>query len=175
MSTIETANNEAENVENAFQAPQADLTEVTGNRPIMEFERFSAWWVFLLGVVTLGIYNLYWLYDRANKINSLTQGRKASTTMISIYIVFYALSFGFEMFFNNGDETMSMVSLIISLGIWVFYIISVFSVRGALQSLINEGEKQPVSVGGILTFFFSTIYFQYKINEAIDYQNQGEE
>jgi len=54
----------------------------------------------------------------------------------------------------------------------IAYIVAVFSARKAVSEVINEGSAEEVKLGGVLTFFFSAIYFQYKINEAIDNQSE---
>ena len=56
--------------ENPYAAPQSDVIEASGNTRIHIFKRFSAWWVFILNLVTMGIYPLYWMYNRASIINN---------------------------------------------------------------------------------------------------------
>ena len=158
-------------VENAFEAPKANLSETNTTKPILEMERFSAWGVFFLSVVTFGIYFLYWLITRAQKINTLSTGEKANLTMLYAYAGLYVISTAISFIANPEDTTMAIVSGGISLINLVIYIIGIFSVRRAIRDVINAGGQENVHLGGVLTFFFSAIYFQYKINEAIDNQS----
>ncbi|WP_426369516.1 DUF4234 domain-containing protein [Pseudocolwellia sp. HL-MZ7] len=158
--------------QNAFEAPKADLSTPVTENPILEMKRFTAWGVFGLTIITFGLYYLYWLYTRMNKINSLSVVAKANLTALYAYIVISVLN-------NIGsfaiDETQTALFMIIGLlGIigFVALLIAIFSTRKALSEIINKGSQEEVKLGGILTFFFSVIYFQYKINEAIDNQSE---
>ena len=151
---------------NIYEAPEAELTQQNtgGNKPILNFDRFSAWGVFFLSLFTLGIYSIYWLVSRANKANALAK-HQVNQNLIYGYIAIYAINF--VLAFTDISEVLSAMASIISLIVGLVFI---FSLRTSLKELINEGSNEPVHLSGILTFFFYAIYFQYKINEAIDNQ-----
>ena len=151
---------------NVYEAPEAELTQANTsvNKPILNFERFSAWGVFFLSLITLGIYALYWLVSRANKANALAK-HQVNQNLIYGYVAIYVINF--VLAFTDISEVLSAVASIISLIVGLVFI---FSLRTSLKELINEGSNEPVHLSGILTFFFYAIYFQYKINEAIDNQ-----
>ncbi|MDK9684319.1 DUF4234 domain-containing protein [Pseudoalteromonas shioyasakiensis] len=151
---------------NIYEAPEAELTQqnTSGNKPILNFDRFSAWGVFFLSLITLGIYSIYWLVSRANKANALAK-HQVNQNLIYGYIAIYAINF--VLAFTDISEVLSAIASIISLIVGLVFI---FSLRTSLKELINEGSNEPVHLSGILTFFFYAIYFQYKINEAIDNQ-----
>ncbi len=156
----------SEESENIYQAPEAELTQSNdgANKPILNFDRFSAWGVFFLSIITLGIYGVYWLVSRTNKTNALASNQISMGLVygyIALYVVNFVLSFA-----AVSPEIGGVVSLIS----FVVAIILIFSLRTSLTELINEGSNEPVKLNGILTFFFNVIYFQYKINEAIDNQ-----
>ncbi|AXV64707.1 DUF4234 domain-containing protein [Pseudoalteromonas lipolytica] len=151
---------------NLYQAPEATLTDAnsSGNKPILNFDRFSAWGVFFLSVFTLGIYSVYWLVNRTNLANSLAK-HQVSQGLIYGYVGLYAVNIILSIA-GVSPELGGVVSLIS----FVVAIILIFSLRTSLTELINESSDEPVKLNGILTFFFNVIYFQYKINEAIDKQ-----
>ncbi|AWB68378.1 hypothetical protein C2869_19080 [Saccharobesus litoralis] len=153
-------------VENAFEAPKADLQSGSGAQDILEFKRFSAWGVFFLSIITLGIYYLYWLYSRGIQMNEFAQEAKVKMNALYAYIVLSVLANILGIFDENTE--LAIASGVLSLIGFVFYIIAVFSMRAALQEVINKSASEPVKLGGVLTFFFSAIYFQYKTNQAID-------
>lgn len=156
----------SENTSNLYEAPEANLTEVnkSGDKPILRFERFSAWGVFFLTLITFGIYGVYWLVSRTNKVNALAT-KKVSPAIVYGYVAVYVLNLVLSF------VTVSPVlSLIISLASMVIGLVFIFTLRSSISELINEGSNEPVKLGGIKTFFFNIIYFQYKINEAIDLQ-----
>ena len=70
-----------------------------------------------------------------------------------------------SVFFTS--ETISNLLSILNL---VFFYVLIYSMRSSLRSIINKNNNMPINIGPILTFFFSIIYLQYKMNEAIDQQ-----
>lgn len=151
---------------NIYEAPEAELTQQNngGNKPILNFDRFSAWGVFFLCLFTFGIYSVYWLVSRTNKANALAKNQ-VSQGLVYGYVALYIINIGLA--FTSIPEGLSAI---VSLASFVVGIVLVFSLRTSIKELINEGSNEPVHLGGILTFFFNVIYFQYKINEAIDNQ-----
>ncbi|WP_077339907.1 DUF4234 domain-containing protein [Pseudocolwellia agarivorans] len=158
--------------ENAFEAPKADLSAPATDSPILQMERFSAWGVFGLSIITLGLYYLYWLYTRVNKINTLSKVAKGNIIALYIYIAANIVSNICQYALDPTNIVIAIVIMVAGLVGLVAYVMTVFSARKALSEVINEGSQEPVKLGGILTFFFSAIYFQYKINEAIDNQSE---
>lgn len=158
----------SENTSNVYEAPAANLTEnnESTNKPILNFDRFSAWGVFFLAIITFGIYGVYWLISRTNKANALAT-KQISQGLIYGYLALYAANL-----ILSFTEVMPVLSIIISLASIVVGLIYIFSLRASISELINEGSSEPVKLGGVMTFFFNVIYFQYKINEAIDLQKE---
>ena len=157
--------------QNAFEAPKADLSTPATSNPILEMKRFTAWGVFGLSMITLGLYYLYWMFTRTKQINMLSKVAKANVVALYVYIAATLIS-NVGQFALNTKRSRFIFTFVISLASLVAYIMTVFSARKALQEVINEGSQEEVKLGGILTFFFSAIYFQYKINEAIDNQSE---
>ncbi|KMT66979.1 DUF4234 domain-containing protein [Catenovulum maritimum] len=157
-------------VENAFEAPKAELSD-SGESSILNLKRFSAWGVLGLGIITFGLYFVYWFYSRMPIINEYAKENKANTTYLHAYLISYAISLLISIGagFIEPSSTVDIVSGLISIANLVLYILLAFSIRKALSEIINEdaGDNQT-KLGGVLTFFFSAIYFQYKINEKID-------
>ena len=65
----------------------------------------------------------------------------------------------------------SLFASLVSTGSFVIYVIVVFALRTSLTELIDKGNSYPITLNPFLIFFFNIIYFQYKINEAIDKQS----
>ena len=151
---------------NIYEAPEAELTQQNtgGNKPILNFDRFSAWGVFFLSLITLGIYAIYWLVSRTNKANALAK-HQVNQNLVYGYIALYVINIAVA--FTSIPEVFSSIISIIT---FIVGLVFIFSLRVSLKELINEGSNEPVHLSGILTFFFYAIYFQYKINEAIDNQ-----
>ena len=151
---METAPNEV------YKAPEADLSqEGEGADGLDNLKRVSAWLVFFLGLITGGIYTIYWVYSRSVAIN-LTQKMKISSMLLNGLVVAFILasisSIGSTVV---GSLAWSYFELGSNLVYFVLYLVVIFAIRSRLKSMTN------LPINGILTFFFSAIYFQYKINQ----------
>lgn len=154
-----------EAVENPYRSPSADLDHTKYSGTILQFKRFTAWRVFGLYFITLGIYPIYWLYTRANVANSIHENKISSAwlmTFLSSSILSYAANF-------FGESDIALFSgLIISLVNFVSYLAVLFKLKNRLQDIMNYDASEMYKINPVLTFFFSAIYLQYKINKCID-------
>lgn len=161
------------NEENVFEAPQAELSEQSSDKPIANFERFSAWWVFLLSIVTAGIYPLWWFYSRGQTMSANAKDYKLNMLWIYLTIVLFLFITVLDII-QAENTAVVLISGVVAIVYLVAYIVAVFSLRRALRDIINQGDKdsyEPIGfLSGLLTFFFAPIYLQYKINQAIDFQ-----
>ena len=156
--------------ENPYKTPEAHLVQTTSDKSILAFKRFSAWGVFGLTIVTLGIYPYFWMYTRTKTINSIHEN-VISPALVSAFLVVVALSYA-SSFFGESQQAI-LAGLAISLLYLVLYLVVLFKIRNRLQDIINRSSNNPYKLGTILTFFFSSIYLQYKINECIDEIQSG--
>ena len=150
----------AEDSENPYRAPD-QLTKTGKGSSILAFNRFSAWGVFGLTIITLGIYPIYWMYTRATIVNSL-HGKKISSALLNSLVVVTILSFLSNF---NSESGMALVVGIVYL---VIYLMVLFKIRNRLQDILTGSSKTEQVLGTGFTFFFFTIYLQYKINQCID-------
>ncbi|WP_016955843.1 DUF4234 domain-containing protein [Catenovulum agarivorans] len=158
-------------VDNAFEAPKAELADLNTNDQILNLKRFSAWGVFFLSLITLGIYFIYWLYTRSTALNKLETENKVNMTNLYVYIATYIVSqvVSIAAEFMPEQLEVEIVSLVIGLINFGFYIAVAFSIRKVLGEVLNKNQgDQVVGLSGGMTFFFSAIYFQFKINKAHD-------
>lgn len=154
------------NLENSpYATPTADLDLKGSENLIAHFKRISAWAVFGLSIITLGIYPAYWLYDRSKVLNSIIEN-KISDILLNIFIglVILSIAVGFWSGFSPEIAILATANSIISVLYMIAYIVVLFSFRNRLAELTNG------NINGIITFFASALYLQYKINQAIDNQ-----
>jgi len=154
---------EAEN--NPYRTPEAPLKQAVDKESILLFKRFTAWGVFGLTIVTIGIYPVYWMYSRATVINSFHEN-KISPVFLYTLVVAVILSTA-TLFFGPGD-TEVIIGGVITIVYFVVYLIVLFKIRNRLQVIVNQTSDKTYNLSIILTFFFYVIYLQYKINECID-------
>tara|TARA_B110000881_G_C18306086_1_gene379498 strand:+ start:72 stop:545 length:474 start_codon:yes stop_codon:yes gene_type:complete len=155
--------------DNIYSAPESNINEVSeGDDAIMQFPRFSAWAVFGLGIITLGIYTLFWFYNRLTVVNK-NHTKPIAMGLFWAYIALSVLSNGMSF----SESWMLFASLFTVAGMIVYFVM-IYTLRARLIDLIESAEVTNLSkIGGVMTFFFSIIYLQFKINEAIDAKNQS--
>lgn len=159
-----------EQAPNPYAAPSADLDVKIISDKLMKLPRISAWWVFLLNIVTLGIYPCYWLYSRIKIINQLHARPiplEQVYALIGLLVVSLVVGFWAGI---NGEESSALENALNLIYFGVF-VVTIYAVRNRLHDLFEEAQH-PAKTGPILTFFFSNIYLQFKINEAIDSKTQ---
>lgn len=148
-----------------YQTPKAELIETNQSDQAFPFERFTAWGVFGLGIITLGIYPIYWLYSRSNTANEFATNQIEKNWLVAL-IVILALSFVSGLLGDSGAAL--LVGLAIQIAYIVAYVVVAFKLKSSLSEIMSGGSSETYQLSGLLTFFFSAIYFQYKINEYID-------
>lgn len=149
---------------NIYKAPESELQvsqEVDGG--VENFKRFTAWGVFGLSIITFGIYPLYWLYTRSNILNTFHHN-KVSQNILLAFVITIILSYSIGIFSSVYEENapLAIADGVLSLVYIVFYLIVLFSLHNRLKEVTGDNFNP------VLTFFFSSIYMQYKINVAID-------
>ncbi len=156
---------------NPYATPKAQLDTEAVRGNVLAFPRFSAWFVFLLTWLTLGIYHAYWIYTRGRITNRvLPSGGVPLGLTIAVVILFCAnLIASFASGMEPENRHLQMLGLLLSVAQWIVHLVWIFTFRDVLREISNKP-----AVSGWMTFFFSQLYFQYKINEFIDELHEGE-
>lgn len=53
------------------------------------------------------------------------------------------------------------------------YLFGVFSIKAAMEEYYNSTENIGLTLSGVMTFFFSTVYIQYHINRLARWKKTG--
>lgn len=147
---------------NPYSAPESDVSTVELATGIDNFDRFSAWAVFGLSVITFGIYPIYWMYTRSQTLNSF-HDKKISPLLLTTFLLLVITSF-ITGLFPQTEGVVLMLAGIVNLLYLVVYLVVLFGLRNRLNEIVMD-EISPV-----ITFFGSAIYLQYAINKCIDQQ-----
>lgn len=157
------------NEQNPYSPPEANLQADNTGHKIENFPRFSAWAVFGLTIITLGIYYPYWLFTRTRILNRIHENKISCAlvnVVIGLFIVNLVLSYISGM--NPQDEDLNLSANLINILYAITNLYWVFSFRNRIHQITGADKESGFWLGGILTFFFQVIYLQYKINEYID-------
>jgi len=145
-----------------------------GIEKIKQIKRFTTWGVVGLTIITIGIYFIYWLYTRTKVLNTQLSTNKIAGWLMAICIFLYVITFGLSYgpLLTSLDAEMTAtfagMSLVASLINMVFILIWIYTFRNRINSLSGSNKGDKLWIGGILTFFISVYYFQYKVNQIHD-------
>lgn len=137
--------------------------------PMQKLPRISTWTVVAFSILSLGLYNTYWLFTRTQIINQVHDEKismRVPHTVIGLLLVnlIFSIMSGANPDNLEYRELASLSGLCFSLGnvFWVFML------RHRIHRITLAGEKSLFWLNGIFTFLFQVMYLQYKINEYID-------
>jgi hypothetical protein len=129
--------------------------------------------VFLLGAITRGLFNMIWALLQANWARKLINDNKPMV-LVAMYpagmiagFVAMAMAAGF-----GHQELAALGGILIFAGL-IVYIVGVFSIKHAMEDYYNSTEKIGLQLSGGMTFFFSTVYLQYHINRIARWKKTG--
>jgi cyanate permease len=126
--------------------------------------------VLLLGVVTCGIFLSVWFFVQASYIRKLVPKNQAMLW----YGIGIGLSFcaGLVRAANHDDTGVAGLTGLMQLVGYGFIIAGIFSLKNGIEEHFNSAENIGLSLGGVMTFFFNVIYFQYHFNKICDARAQ---
>ncbi|OJV43825.1 MAG: hypothetical protein BGO25_11770 [Acidobacteriales bacterium 59-55] len=139
--------------------------------------------VLLFAILTCGLFALAWDFVQVLWIKKVQPDTKAMMYFL-IYAVLWLLNLGssagnIKVGMHGGAPHTSPTAGLISLAALVFLIVYRFSMRNSLERHFNGPEPLGLRLGGVMTFFFGGLYFQYHFNrinemkETLRYRNQA--
>lgn len=152
-----------------YKAPESNIEIGPEKQGIETLPRFSAWAVAGLTIITLGIYPIYWLYVRTQSVNEICEDEIPQWLILSsiiAYLVAFASNFIPEAYRLEPKIIISMA--VVSIANMFLYLWWIVALRNRLQKLVDLRQFPDFKFGPVLTFFFQTLYLQYKINQYID-------
>jgi hypothetical protein len=153
----------------AAAAPAVELPRV----PLMANLHWAL--VLILGVVTRQLFNLVWAMIQANWARKL-DGNNNTLILVAMYpagniagLIAIIASAG------PGSEPGAGVGLgfLLIFGGLVAYIIGIFKIKAAMEAYYNFNENIGLRLSGVMTFFFSTVYLQYHVNQIAKRKKEG--
>jgi hypothetical protein len=129
--------------------------------------------VLLFEVVTLGMFSAAWGLVLAFWLRKVAPGSRS----IYYYAVYAASLVGIfltsmiQTASHTPDSGLLLLLRIVSV---IFSLVARFSMRDGLEDHYNNVEPMGLSLSGIMTFFFATIYFQYHLNDIVRRKRQDQ-
>ena len=112
----------------------------------------------ILQFITRNLFNFAWALYLANWARKL-DGESKPLVMIAMYPAGFIAA---VIAFAAGRPAIG--GFLIIAGV-ITYIIGIFGIKSTMETYYNSVEKYGLTLSGGMTFFFSTVYFQYHINQ----------
>jgi hypothetical protein len=117
------------------------------------------WGILLvLQFITKNLFNFVWAIYLANWARKL-DGENNTLVMVTMYPAGMIAGF-----IAVASRHAAIGGLLLIAGL-ITYGIGIFGIKAAMESYYNSVERYGLTLSGGMTFFFSTVYFQYHINE----------
>lgn len=133
--------------------------------------------VLILSGVTCGLGGLVWSFKEAFFVKKIDPSSKC---VMMLMIAFLAMMVQVVIYFialdSGSMETMAAAStivLLLNLVIIVTALIGVFGMRSSLVRYYNSIENIGLKLSGVMTFFFSILYFQYHFSRIAEMKKRG--
>jgi hypothetical protein len=121
--------------------------------------------VLVLTALTRGLFGDIWLIVQASWLRKVTNTTKdiflAASALASLFFGIVIVSAGDA---SDGSPMSALGGLLLISSV-VLRIVAQFSMRSSIQDHYNTVEQANLSLSGVMTFFFGTIYFQYHFNQ----------
>jgi hypothetical protein len=121
----------------------------------------------LLEVVTRNLFNLIWALIQANWARKLINDNKPM-----VLVAMYPAGIIAGIFAMMNKSTRPLGGLFIIAGV-IVYLVGIFSIKAAMEEYFNSTENIGLTLSGVMTFFFSTVYIQYHINRIARWKKTG--
>jgi hypothetical protein len=129
----------------------------------------------LLVIITRQLFNWIWAFVLANWARKLSGNNKAMV-LVAMYpagLVAGAVVMGVGAGAGVNNVAASVLGLICILGGAIAYLFGIFKVRDAMEEYYNSRENIGLSLSGVMTFFFSSVYLQYHVNRIARWKKTG--
>ena len=132
--------------------------------------------VIVLSAVTFGLFGLIWAFRQAAFVRKIDPSSKAVTllvlnllgAMVMVGLVFAAMQAS-----TNTMAEILLVELVLNVILLVMGLVMVFSMRKSMVTYYNSVEPIGLRLSGVMTFFFSLIYFQFHFSRIANWKKTG--
>jgi len=134
-------------------------------------------WVFLLSVVTLGLFTIIWSFIQSNWVRRLDPDSRATAmlgTALTCYFVGYFLAANGAPLDDDAPATaMERVGWLLQLVYVLLFLGAYFAMAGTIRRVMT-GYRVPMRIGGITLLFFNTLYLQGQLTWLARWQQTGQ-
>ncbi|MBI3096714.1 MAG: hypothetical protein HYY93_00480 [Planctomycetes bacterium] len=133
--------------------------------------------VMILSWVTCGLGAIVWMFKQALFVKRIDPSSHAVMMLIfailgmaaQVALAVVGMASGSEDVMAGMNALMALLNLVIA----VFLLVAIFGMRGSLNRYYNTVEPIGLDLGGVMTFFFSILYFQYHLSRIAAMKRTG--
>jgi hypothetical protein len=133
--------------------------------------------ILILSWVTGGLAGLIWIFKEAAFVKKIDAGSKAVMLLVVALVAMLGQVVLFFAVFSSGSSSeiaaVSGIMMILNLVVAVVGLIAVFGMRKSIVQYYNTVEPIGLRLSGIMTFFFSVLYFQYHFSRIFAWKQTG--
>ena len=134
--------------------------------------------VLILSWFTMGLGGLVWAFKEAFFVKKIDPSSKA----VLLFVVGLLCMLGqvalYVVMMSSGSlesaATISMVAMLLNIVILVVMLMAIFGMRSSLVRYYNTVEPIGLRLSGLMTFFFSILYFQYHFSRIGAWKTTGQ-
>jgi hypothetical protein len=124
--------------------------------------------VMLFSLLTLGIYNLIWVFIQQSWIQRISPETATSGTLCLIgYVVLFIAA---NIFQANGNLLLYLILLIASI---ILFWSWAFGAANAMRGYYNQTEPIGLKLSGPMVFFFFNLYIQHHMTRIANWKKTG--
>ena len=131
--------------------------------------------VLILSWITFGLAGLIWAFKQAGFVKKIDPSSKA-TMMLVASLGFMALQVVFYVMMMKSPSSAAGLSafvMLLNVAIVVVMLMAVFGMRKSIVRYYNTVEPIQLQLSGVMTFFFSVLYFQYHFSRIVQWKKTG--
>lgn len=133
--------------------------------------------VLIIAWATFGLGGFIWAFKQAGFVKRLDPSSKATQMLIwSVLAMVAQVLLYFLAMASRSMSMMAMMSIVtmaLNVVIIVTVLMAVFGMRRSLVNYYNTVEPVGLKLSGVMTFFFSILYFQYHFSRIARWKKTG--
>ena len=138
------------------------------NRITPQLEYDSTWKLLGLGIITYAVYFAHYIKKQTAIINEhCEENERISDSFITFIMVisYVSLGFFFACLFVDETHPISAISSFVDMVNNIAFIVWGFKARNRMNLILSAQKKENEWFHGLWTFFFTPLYFNFKINK----------
>jgi hypothetical protein len=133
--------------------------------------------VMVLAWITIGLAGLIWAFKQAGFVKKIDRSSKATLLLVLCLVAMLAQVAIMLVAATSGSTSAiaaaGLLTMILNLVVIICGLVMIFSMRSSIVRYYNTVEPIGLRLSGVMTFFFSILYFQYHFSRIAEWKRTG--